>query len=199
MSDSTCIDLLRHGEPVGGRKYRGAIDDALSDKGWQQMRSTVGASRHWDNIICSPLSRCHAFAEELSRASTIPLSVDQRLQEVGFGHWEGQTGDQLRACDPDVIKRFYHDPIAHRPEGAEPLEHFFGRVSAALDDIERSHAGRHVLVVTHAGVIRAAITRTLQAPLETMYRLSIETATLTRIRTTDERPPTVEFINRRQA
>ena len=34
----TRIDLIRHGEPVGGRRYRGQIDDPLSEKGWKQMR-----------------------------------------------------------------------------------------------------------------------------------------------------------------
>ena len=38
---NTTIDLIRHGEPVGGRKYRGQIDDPLSDKGWTQMRQAV--------------------------------------------------------------------------------------------------------------------------------------------------------------
>ena len=31
------LDLLRHAEPKGGRLYRGNQDDALTDKGWNQM------------------------------------------------------------------------------------------------------------------------------------------------------------------
>ena len=38
----TTIDLIRHGEPVGGRKYRGQTDDPLSEKGWEQMWKAVG-------------------------------------------------------------------------------------------------------------------------------------------------------------
>jgi len=34
MHTTTTIDLLRHGEPVGGKRYRGQIDDPLSEKGW---------------------------------------------------------------------------------------------------------------------------------------------------------------------
>jgi alpha-ribazole phosphatase len=30
---STTLDLMRHGEPVGGRRYSGQIDDPLSEKG----------------------------------------------------------------------------------------------------------------------------------------------------------------------
>ena len=39
---STTLDLMRHGEPVGGRKYRGQIDDPLSEKGWAQVRAALG-------------------------------------------------------------------------------------------------------------------------------------------------------------
>ena len=75
MSDSvtTTIDLIRHGEPVGGRKYRGQIDDPLSDKGWAQMREAVGDHRPWDVIISSSLSRCLDFARELGQRSWIAM------------------------------------------------------------------------------------------------------------------------------
>jgi len=34
----TTIDLLRHGEPEGGVRYRGdGVDDPLSARAWKQM------------------------------------------------------------------------------------------------------------------------------------------------------------------
>lgn len=47
MSDFTTVDLLRHGEPEGGQMFRGAVDDPLSPRGWEQMRSAVGDCRAW--------------------------------------------------------------------------------------------------------------------------------------------------------
>ena len=41
LNRETTIDLLRHGEPLGGGRYRGQMDDALSEKGWQQMWQAV--------------------------------------------------------------------------------------------------------------------------------------------------------------
>ncbi|EPN49524.1 alpha-ribazole-5'-phosphate phosphatase, partial [Pseudomonas syringae pv. actinidiae ICMP 19096] len=35
------LDLLRHGETELGGGLRGSLDDALTDLGWQQMRSAV--------------------------------------------------------------------------------------------------------------------------------------------------------------
>jgi alpha-ribazole phosphatase/probable phosphoglycerate mutase len=196
MSKLTTIDLLRHGEPVGGRRYRGQIDDPLSDKGWQEMRDAVSQQRPWQRIISSPLQRCSAFATELSEQMDIALSYDERLKEVGFGSWEGFSGDQLRAEDPDQLKRFYHDPIKHRPHNAEPLQSFNDRVSQAYEQAVTEYAGQHILLVTHAGVIRAILARLLDAPIGSMYRFSISTASLSRIRIEAERPPTIMFIGK---
>ena len=176
------MDLIRHGEPVGGRKYRGQIDDALSEKGWQQMRAAVGQHHPWQHIVSSPLKRCQAFALELARLHSLPLSFDERFMEVRFGVWEGKTAEQLRAEDPQVIERFKRDPIGQRPAGAEPLEDFFARVRAAWLDLIAAHAGKHVLLVCHAGVIRMVMANTLNLSLVDTYRIDVPSAGLTRIR-----------------
>ncbi|MET0088614.1 MAG: alpha-ribazole phosphatase family protein [Candidatus Thiodiazotropha sp.] len=196
MSQTTTIDLMRHGEPVGGRRYRGQIDDPLSDKGWSQMHQAVAGKTPWEAIVSSPLKRCAEFARELSEHMGVSLSYDERFMEVGFGTWEGLSGDQIRALDEKALERFYHDPIEYRPAGAEPLKSFNERVSAAYEAVIARYAGQHVLIVTHAGVIRSILRKTLQAPLASMYRISIETASLTRIQITSERPPTVHFVAR---
>ena len=195
---STIIDLLRHGEPVGGRMYRGGIDHPLTEPGWQQMRDATAEPAAWQHIVSSPLARCQAFAEELAQRLDLPLEIDPRLHEVGFGSWEGKTGDQLRANDPTVIQRFYHDPISERPEGAEELADFQARVSASLEHHLQAQAGRHILLVAHAGVIRATVAHTLNAPLPALYRMNVDNASFTRLRVTDERPLSLIYLNRRR-
>ena len=128
----------------------------------------------------------------------LSVEIDTRLREVGFGSWEGQTGDQLRAQDPDVIRRFYHDPIGERPEGAEPLADFQTRISASIDHHLTQQAGKHILLVAHAGVIRAAIAHTLGAPLPALYRMNVDNASFTRLRVTEERPLSLIYQNRRR-
>ena len=50
MTPPTLIDMIRHGEPVGGRRYRGQIDDPLSEKGWRQMWAAVAAwVKNWQS------------------------------------------------------------------------------------------------------------------------------------------------------
>ncbi len=198
MPETTVIDLLRHGEPIGGRRYRGHLDDPLSELGWQKMWHAASAKTPWKIIISSPLCRCLEFAQQLGERLSLSIRIDERLKEVGFGAWEGQSAEMLRARDDDILKRFYQDPINNRPTDAEPLDSFCRRVDEALQAAIRAHHGKHILIVTHAGVIRSALTSLLGAPLGSMYRLSIPTASLSRIRIEEQRPPTVVFMGRRQ-
>lgn len=196
----TWLDLLRHGEPVGGRKYRGQTDDPLSDKGWAEMRAAVAGERPWTAIVSSPLARCLAFSEWLAQETGLPLTVDARLQEVGFGSWEGKYGEELTAQDPDLLFRFKQDPIGQRPEGAEPLDAFYRRVDAALSEVARQHAGGHPLLVAHAGVIRMALCRVLGMPPAHAYRLNIASAAMTRIKIEQRAGGSLEslvFLDRR--
>lgn len=191
----TTIDLMRHGEPVGGRMYRGAIDHPLSERGWQQMRAATTTPEPWDYIVSSPLARCRDFAEELAGRLELEWSTDARLQEIGFGVWEGKTGAELRAEDPGQLSRFYHDPVGNRPAGAERLDAFLHRVGTCIDELLTSRAGRHGLLICHAGVMRAAVAHTLGAPLPAMYRLAVDNAAFSRLQKTAERPLTLLFHN----
>jgi probable phosphoglycerate mutase len=173
---TTQIDVIRHGEPVGGRRYRGhGVNDPLTEKGWQQMWGAVADCSDWQHIASSPLSRCLDFAQQLSKKLKIGYSVDDRLKEIGFGTWEGLTPDEIIANDIDALKQFYKDPIRNRPEGAEPLASFSSRVWDAYEDISRKHVNEKVLIVGHAGVIRAITANILGMDLNHVYsNLKIE-------------------------
>jgi len=178
----TTFDLMRHGEPVGGRKYRGQTDDPLSEKGWAQMRDAVGNHCPWQAVISSYLSRCADFSRELAERHQLPLEIDARLIELGFGAWEGRTPDELTAADPETLNRFRSNPLMHAPPGAEPLTAFRDRIISAWDSLLERHDGKHVLVVAHAGVIRMIVAHVLNVPLQHLFRLQVLNAGITRIR-----------------
>jgi alpha-ribazole phosphatase len=193
----TVIDLLRHGEPVGGHAYRGnGVDDPLSDAGWTQMRTSVGECRDWDRIVTSPMRRCREFAEELAGRISVPTTVEPDLREIGFGEWEGRTREEIIAADPDGYASFYRDPERFTPPGAEPLARFADRVIGAYQNILKDFAGQHLLVVAHAGVIRSMLAHVLAAPAAAAYRIQVDYAGLSRIRSTAP-AARLEFHNRR--
>jgi len=183
----TILDFIRHGEPEGGRLYRGAaIDDPLSEKGWEQMWRAVGESRAWDQLVSSPLQRCHAFALTLGEKHGLPVSVEQDFREVGFGSWEGRSPVDIQQQDPEEYAAFYADPVNNRPPGAEDLLDFGRRVAGAMERTASAHTGKRVLVVAHAGVIRAALGHVLQAPPAAWYRAKVNNAGMSRFARDDK-------------
>ncbi|MGB5669435.1 MAG: histidine phosphatase family protein, partial [Sedimenticolaceae bacterium] len=89
------IDLLRHGEPAGGVRYRGdGVDDPLTERGWAQMWAAVGEPSDWTHVVSSPLRRCRSFAEAVAERFDLPLLVDERFRETGFGTWEGRRHEE---------------------------------------------------------------------------------------------------------
>ncbi len=176
------IDLIRHGEPVGGPRYRGhAIDDPLSDLGWRQMWAAVGMHCPWQRIVTSPLRRCRDFAQALAQQENRPCDIEPELREIGFGAWEGKTKADLCAERPDEFHAFYRDPVRHTPSGAEPVTDFFERISNCLASLPERFTEDHLLLVVHAGVIRASIAWAINAEPDSMYRVQVRNASLTRL------------------
>ena len=191
----TIIDLIRHGEPEGGRKFRGySVDDPLSDKGWRQMLSAVDDYQQWDGIVSSPMLRCKAFAEQLAEENKIPLTIMPDFEEVGFGDWEGKTPDEVMAVSPDEYNAFYLDPVNSRPTNAENLDVFIDRVVESYNRVLEEYNDKHCLVVAHAGVIRAVIAHILYATPLGMYRINVKNAGIVRIKYSGSSPK-LEFIN----
>jgi alpha-ribazole phosphatase/probable phosphoglycerate mutase len=179
---TTIIDILRHGEPVGGSRYRGHIDDPLSEKGWQQMRAAVAGRDEWQHIVSSDLSRCAAFAGELGERLAIEVELEPGFRELAFGSWEGKSAKELLAEDPDGTAAFWRDPINNTPPGAEPLRSFQQRITGAWQVLLERHAGKHLLLVGHAGMMRILLLHTLGLSLESFYRFDPRNASIVRIR-----------------
>jgi len=173
------IDLLRHGETVGGTRFRGSLDDPLTEQGFRQMEAAVANGDPWDAIVTSPLSRCAAFAERLALRLAIPQQVDERLREIHFGAWEGRSYAELMAMAPVALTRFLGDPFRHPPPGAESLEAFRERTLEALrDHLMPCNQGRRLLLVTHGGVIRVMLCHARCWPLARLLEIDVPHASL---------------------
>ena len=67
-------------------------------------------------------------------------------------------------------------------------------MTAAYEDVVAQRTGYHCLLVAHAGVIRAIITHVLRAEVESLYRIKVDNAGITRIRH-GLYGPMLEFVN----
>lgn len=101
----------------------------------------------------SPRRRCVQLAEKLAALrSGLSWRVDERLAEMDFGAWEGQTWEAIGRTAMDA---WLADFVDARPGGGESVRAFMARVGAAWDEWQA--AGGDALWLTHAGVMRAAL------------------------------------------
>ncbi|VWX54265.1 histidine phosphatase family protein [Novosphingobium sp. 9U] len=142
------VHLLRHGPPTQTGLLLGHTDEpAVTDDcpRMLQLARTLPLS----GIATSDLVRASAQAASLARHLNLPLSLDARWRELNFGTWDGQAPASV---DPEALRSFWNDPEGQAPPGGERWSELRARVSAALTMLRNQ-----TLVVTHAGVMRAAL------------------------------------------
>jgi broad specificity phosphatase PhoE len=165
------LSLLRHGESIGGRIYRGNQDDPLTDLGWQQMHNST-QHQSWDLIASSPLQRCQAFAQYLHAKQKSSLDIVDHFSELGFGDWQGLSAATI---GQELVDNFKKDPIKNPPPNAENLYDFQHRVLTAFDLIIDKNYGS-ILIIAHAGVIRVIKSHLLNLPIEKMFTIEVLSA-----------------------
>lgn len=180
-SNTTIIELLRHGEVEGDAIYRGSTDDPLSDYGWQQMVNALDERDDWDIIITSPLIRCREFADFIAKDEEIDLEINQNLQEIDFGLWEGLSPDQILDEDGELLRAWWSSPTTVTPPDAEDFHDFQARVLKALKQIVDEYKGQRILIVTHAGVIRMILMHILGMLGENLFRINVDYGNLSKI------------------
>ncbi|MFJ7110988.1 alpha-ribazole phosphatase family protein [Pseudomonas sp. NPDC098740] len=167
------LDLLRHGETELGGGLRGSLDDALTEKGWAQMRAAVVEQGPWDRLVSSPLQRCARFAEELGAQLGLPVQLDKDLQELHFGAWEGQSAAALMDTDAEALGLFWADPYSFTPPQGEPVVDFATRVLAAVERLQAAYAGERVLLISHGGVMRLLLAQARGLPREQLLNVEV--------------------------
>ncbi|RON92179.1 alpha-ribazole phosphatase family protein [Pseudomonas fluorescens] len=172
------LDLLRHGETELGGGLRGSLDDALTEKGWAQMRAAVVAGGPWDRLISSPLQRCARFAAELGEQLNLPVQLETDLQELHFGAWEGQSAAALMENDAEALGLFWADPYAFTPPQGEPVSNFAERVLGAVARLHQAYAGERVLLISHGGVMRLLLAQARGLPREQLLNVEVAHAAL---------------------
>ena len=99
-------------------------------------------------VWTSPAQRCRALAEFLAPGA---VRVDSRLQELDFGAWEGRPWEEFRGPESEA---WALDPWHRRPPGGETAAELWMRVAAVREEV-LARAMERIVLVTHAGVIRA--------------------------------------------
>jgi len=149
------VILLRHTRPVGaeGLCYGRTELPPGPDVAAEAAR-IAAALPPLARIVTSPLARARALAEALGPPLGLSPEPDPRLAEMDFGSWEGLRWDDVPRAELDA---WAADLLGARPHGGESVAMLAARMAEALAALEAGPAP--VLVVTHAGPIRAALAR----------------------------------------
>lgn len=147
--------LLRHAQPLIAPGVCYGQLDVPADPGatLQASLRAVSALPRGVRLRYSPLQRCEQLAQALQAPEAF-LSADVRLQEMHFGHWEGQAWNDIGRT---AVEAWSHDLYGSSPGGGESLAAMLQRVRSALLDSwqhDSQQGRRDVVWVTHAGVIR---------------------------------------------
>jgi broad specificity phosphatase PhoE len=153
----TTIVLVRHGETDWNRerRYQGHADTPLNEDGRNQAKELANllAAEPVTALYTSPLRRATETAEIIAAKLGVEPRALEALREIDVGAWEGLTIDQVRGRYPERFDQDWHSGW----EEGETYDELERRVVPALVELGSSHDGGHLVGVTHAGPIRAAI------------------------------------------
>ena len=159
------IYYIRHGETEWNAEGRlqGAQDTPLNDLGRKQAAS-AGAiladlfarearSEQSLAFVASPLARARLTMELVRGTLRLPpddYTVDDRLREIGYGHWEGSTLAQMQLSDPKVFAARQADKWTVPPPGGESYASVQARMRDWYDQLKAD-----TVAVAHGGTARA--------------------------------------------
>lgn len=169
------IILARHGETpwnAAGR-YQGQIDIPLSETGVAQAR-LLGERLKQVTItkaVSSQLSRARATAEfALGESRHHLLHIDERLQEIAHGQWEGLLAQEIAERDPLTFKAWRDAPqTVQMPDGEsiqQVLERAWQGFAAACEGMGENDT---LLLVAHDAVNRVLLCKVLGLGLDRLW------------------------------
>ena len=160
------VVLVRHTRPAAAASLCYGRTDMALPGGWRtDVAACVARLPATACVYTSPAIRCRLLAREIGRRDRVEVRVDDRLQELDFGRWEGRPWGAIPA---DEIDAWRDDLLDYAPGGGESLRMLWSRVQGWFDDV-LAPAGGRAIVVTHQGPIRALAAQLCGQPLERMF------------------------------
>lgn len=166
--------LIRHGETDynKNRRIQGQCDIELNEYGRELARVTAEGLKDvsFDVVFTSPLKRAKETAQIIIDGREIPVIEDERIQEIGFGEYEGLCCGFKGYNIPDdrAFLNFFHDTANYQvPPKGESFEEVIQRTGDFLSELihEEKYADKTVLVSTHGCALKAILANINHTPI----------------------------------
>lgn len=191
----TLVLVVRHGLTAAtGTALAGRTPGIpLDDRGQAQAAAVAErlAQVQLDAIISSPLERCTQTAAAIAsrQRGGSEVTVDDRVIEVGYGDWTGQSLRKLSREPLWRVVQAHPSAVTFPGPGGETLPDIQRRAVTAVRDWNAKLGPEAVyLICSHADVIKAILADSLGLHLDLYQRIQIDPCSLSVIRYTPLRP-----------
>lgn len=178
--------FIRHGETDWNRqqRFQGHIDVPLNDVGQaqaQRLAQRLVGEAH-DRLFSSDLLRARQTAAPLAAAWHRDTVAVPGLREQNFGVLEGLDAPTIQRQHPDLWRLWLQQDAHFAAPGGESALQFHARVLAAVHELAATHAGEHLVVVTHGGVLDMLWRTVHGLPLSGLRQCAIPNTGVNRLR-----------------
>ncbi len=181
--------LVRHGvaEDAEGRAL-GWTDQPLAAEGRARIEELAAT---WNDL---PPSRCWVSDLRRTRETAAILATrwptivepEPRLREMHFGEWDGRAWAELESADGERLAAWMADWTTARTPGGEGWPDLLARVESWCDELRAAaeQGAGPLVVVAHAGSLRAILGVLLDLPAVALFKLRIERGAVTELAVT---------------
>jgi probable phosphoglycerate mutase len=194
--------LIRHGrsdlenddfaQTPRGHQY----DPPLAPEGREQAEHLARRLLQSDRpaaIVSSPLRRARETALAYADKANIEVAYDMDVAEAFIGDWENRTFEEIIATDERLLRQFRdHEAFWSHAPGAENLDAFRERVTAAVERALAAHPEGNLFVFCHGGVVNAYVAPLLGLEQEMFF---LPENTSISVIGVDGRERSVRFLN----
>ena len=161
------IYYIRHGETAwnAAGRFQGSQDIPLNDLGREQ-------AAHAGEILVDLFAVLVADIEFGGGELQLPpdgFALDDRLREIGYGHWEGSTLQQQQESHPEIFATRQIDKWGVPPPGGESYASVTLRMRDWCESLKSD-----TVAVAHGGTARALMVALDVATPATAADLTIE-------------------------
>ncbi|AUS04176.1 alpha-ribazole phosphatase [Pseudotamlana carrageenivorans] len=163
------IYLIRHTTPqVEKGICYGQTDLDLIENFQSEFETVTSKLPQNENIsvFSSPLKRCTQLADTLSNQ----VILDNRLKELNFGEWELKPWNDIPETE---INPWMEDFVSTAVPNGESYTELASRVRSFFQALLILKTQKNVVIVSHAGPIRAFLAQVLDIPLKDSFKIKI--------------------------
>jgi broad specificity phosphatase PhoE len=178
--------IIRHAEKEKGDFYNPVLrhqDQAISQKGQQEAQKLCCyfADKLISAIYVSAYQRTRQTIEPLARQRDLTPVIDERLNEIDNGYLEGLTEPELQTTFPEIWKAYMERKSDFRFPGGETGEEAQQRIMQLLKEKKKQRKDKHIILVTHEGLIRVLMCAVMQIPVYKRWNFHVDTCGITEL------------------